>query len=524
MRRTPPTHTERSVASLCASSHGTRAALHPLASPVQNASFVPTPQQDAVNRAIALTRDHILVQARAGTGKTSATVWWVGQILQREPKARVLALAFNRAIAEELSARLPQGATCHTFHGIGMSACRRARRMVEVDDNKMRKTIRFVVEKLLPNKDNLKREAVYQEAKGLMGLVINTRTDPSIVTDLEQMADDYEKPIEHRETAPVLAHSLAITRKAVNHLSYDCMLDHVIYYGYHLPTYDYVVVDEAQDTNLAQILLLERLLKETGRLIAVGDDRQAIYRFRGADSDSMAQLKQRFSIPKTYPLSVTFRCSKEVVKAARVIVPDYEAHHTNCDGEVIYADEDDCLENLRSIKGNAMVLCRRNAPLTRWCLWRLRLGLPSYIRGRDIGKGIAAMVEQHQGGNAQQTAHRVHLWAARRAKQLREKDRLGAAADLMDKSEIVSMIADERPDASTSALIERIKGMFRDTGRGVMFSTVHKAKGLEADHVLILHPELFGRRKPSVEDDNVKYVAITRAKKTLIMQRVPEEE
>jgi len=79
---------------------------------------------------------------------------------------------------------------------------------------------------------------------------------------------------------------------------------------------NYVFVDEAQDLNAVQRTLLRRMLTTVpgapSRLIAVGDPNQAIYGFRGADSDSMEQLQRDFNAT-VLPLSVSFRCSKAVV-------------------------------------------------------------------------------------------------------------------------------------------------------------------------------------------------------------------
>src|SRR5690606_18120963 len=98
--------------------------------------------------------------------------------------------------------------------------------------------------------------------------------------------------------------------------------------------FDNVLVDEAQDLNVAQRILIRRMLKEGGRLIAVGDPRQAIYGFRGADSDSFRLIGEEFNATDL-PLTVTFRCPKAVVAQAQRYVSHIQAHETAPEGEVI---------------------------------------------------------------------------------------------------------------------------------------------------------------------------------------------
>src|ERR1700722_1305373 len=79
-----------------------------------------------------------------------------------------------------------------------------------------------------------------------------------------------------------------------------------------LNTYDYVFIDEAQDLNIAQINLALNSCAKGGRIISCGDSNQAIYSFRGADSNAVNNIIERCQ-SKTFPLSVTYRCAKSIV-------------------------------------------------------------------------------------------------------------------------------------------------------------------------------------------------------------------
>jgi len=90
------------------------------------------------------------------------------------------------------------------------------------------------------------------------------------------------------------------------------------------PTYDLVVVDEAQDMTASQLQLAIQSCRKGGRIAIVGDDRQAIYSFRGADSKSLDRLKGILKA-KELGLTTTYRCPKRVVEIASRYVPDFRA-------------------------------------------------------------------------------------------------------------------------------------------------------------------------------------------------------
>jgi superfamily I DNA/RNA helicase len=99
-------------------------------------------------------------------------------------------------------------------------------------------------------------------------------------------------------------------------IDFDDMLWLPVILGHKFSTLDWLFVDEAQDTNDIQIEILERSLGHSSRFVAVGDPHQAIYGFRGANSDALDKIVARFAC-RTLPLSVSYRCSKAVVAEAQ---------------------------------------------------------------------------------------------------------------------------------------------------------------------------------------------------------------
>ena len=98
------------------------------------------------------------------------------------------------------------------------------------------------------------------------------------------------------------------------------------------------------------------------RLIAVGDEKQSIYAFAGADTQSIRNLKRNFALEEL-PLNICYRCPENVIKIAQEIVPSIDWNHSRDDkGEVKFLQEEDLGSN---IKANDVILARRNNDLVR---------------------------------------------------------------------------------------------------------------------------------------------------------------
>jgi len=147
--------------------------------------------------------------------------------------------------------------------------------------------------------------------------------------------------------------------------------------------WDLVVVDEAQDMNAAQLLLALGACRDEGRIAVVGDDRQAIYGFRGADSGSLDRLKSELAATEL-GLTITYRCPSSVVALAARLVPDYRAAPTAPAGIVRTIPEDGIAAQAQP---GDFVLSRKNAPLVGVCLRLLRRGSAPACRGRTSAAG-----------------------------------------------------------------------------------------------------------------------------------------
>jgi superfamily I DNA/RNA helicase len=285
--------------------------------------------------------------------------------------------------------------------------------------------------------------------------------------------------------------------------------------------HDWVLVDEAQDTNATRRALALRMLKRGGRLVAVGDPRQAIYGFTGADSDALDLIAQAVSAVRL-PLTVTYRCPKTVVAYAKQWVSHIEAAPTAPDGEVRQNCDRKDLAKLAT-PGDA-VLCRFTAPLITNVYAFIAAGIPARVEGREIGEGLKALATRWKTDSLTQLGTYLEAYCEAETGKLRAKEKESKARALEDKVTCLSVIMKKVQEANRKAtvadVLTQIDLIFADgTGPAVTFSTIHKSKGREWNRVvwLLTGPSPWARKDwERVQEENLCYVAATRAKQTLI--------
>jgi DNA helicase-2/ATP-dependent DNA helicase PcrA len=458
--------------------------------------------QQAVFEFVQRGTGHGVVLARAGSGKTTTIV----EACKRAPlAARVLFVAFNKSIADELSARVPGNTTASTLHSFGFRAIKAAwGARTKVDKDREKK----LAQGILP------RDAGHQTVNALCKLVSMAKA--WLVDDaqgLTELAESYQctagGDISAEQWARYAQHILRESRKRGD-VSFDDMVWLPVVERMNVDAYDMVFVDETQDLNRAQVELVVAAAGRAGRIVAVGDDRQAIYAFRGADSASIERLTERLKAT-VMPLSITYRCPVAVVELARQFVSDLTPANDAAPGNVVPGVG--CERMMGAIGAGDFVLSRTNAPLARLCLEALRDLKPAFSRGRDIGQGLAAMVRKSGVRTATEFAAWLDNHTRAEAARLVAANKSDKIDELNDRAETLHVLSEGC--TTTAEIIARIAELFDDAnpaGR-VMFSSTHRAKGLEADRVWML--ENTYKPKRGREEENLYYVAVTRARKEL---------
>ena len=481
----------------------------------------PTQEQDRIFKFTQKRPENILIKAYAGAGKTTTIV----EAVKLLPKDKnITFLAFNKHIQEELKTKLPSHVRCYTTYGLGMSAIKR----------KYGDSIQF---------DEFKADKLIQKKSKSWGLLEELRTEEEVALYLNNMkklcnlcrltlttnpkyipyvADRYDiplrKPKDVKRAMKVLD-TMSTDRRTFDYTDMIFMpaIDNAIWF---FPQ-DYVFVDEVQDLNRCQIRIIEKVLKKNrttkkieGRLIAVGDFFQGIYGFNAADEKSFEWF-EKFPKTKVMPLSVSFRCSKAVIEEAQKIVPDIKALPDAPEGTV---RDGNVLEEAQS---GDFVLCRTTMPLVKLFFQFLTQGKKAIIKGSDIGVHLIELI-----GKVNNLDRLITFWEAelenyrsdlKKEGILNPNDHSGYAT-LEDKVTTLLFLA--RVSDSILDLKHKIKSIFTDEIQGIVLSTVHKIKGLEANRVFIVRPDLLPMQtaKPwqYIQEKNLEYVAYTRAKLDLI--------
>jgi DNA helicase-2/ATP-dependent DNA helicase PcrA len=503
-----------------------------------------SPQQARAVDFVIYEEGDAILEAVAGSGKTH-TLLQMCQHLQ----GSVALCAFNKSIATELGFKLlkmgidTKRVRAQTFHSFGFSAWRRVAPGVKVNGEKLIDLARAM--SIPKNLQPFARAAVSLAKQACYGIDYDPRSEENWLTlvdhyDLEEKLylndDDLGNegdllPAGIEAAQRLLAQSIQLNEKVID---FDDMLFAPLLHDATFWLNDWVLIDEAQDTNNARLMMAERMLRADGRLIAVGDPRQAIYGFTGANADSMIRIEQRFNAIRL-PLTVSFRCSRRVVAHANIWVPEIEAAPEAPEGSVSSMS----MHEFRRIQPTPKdaVLCRVTKPLIEIAFDYIRRRIPVHVEGRDIGQGLLAIVRKwKKPKTVAELRGKIEEWKDREALKLLEKNQDAKLQSLEDKVDSLFCIMDSlNDDAPVKEIEHRIDELFRDTEpdgakRTVTLSTVHKAKGREWDKVYLygrnkFMPSKYAKQQWQIDqENNLIYVAVTRAKLHLVEVMVTKDE
>jgi DNA helicase-2/ATP-dependent DNA helicase PcrA len=472
----------------------------------------------------------------AGGAKTTTLV----EATRRWPYIqKAVFVAFNKSIADELKRRMYGSWQARTLHSLGLWITKTHLGDVTVDSSKIRTLLMqelgidevkkyFGFRGLLAAVGRL----VSGLKSGLVGISGNGKVDRGqVIPRVLPMADFFdidlpvygEKPSEFAElVADVYERSLLETSM----IDFDDMIAMPAMYAQSIrfPHYDVLLVDEAQDLNHSQHVLIENL--RPGRVLAVGDRFQAIYGWRGAMSNAMDVISDTFNTVNL-PLSICYRCDLEIIREAQKLVPEIQARPGAEQGVVRAINERHLADE---VQDGDFVLCRTTAPLIDLCLRLMLRGVRARVKGRDVGKRLQETIEKvaKEPICSEELSDRIRAWRRAMHDKYEGTEKEGRLVAIDDRSDSVLAFAGRYKDSEE--IINAVSSLFVDGESGVTLSTVHKAKGLEADRVFLIRPDLIPHpyaksQAQRAQERNIKYVAITRARHELVyVERDVREE
>ena len=466
--------------------------------------------QTSIFAFVATGAGNAIVEAVAGSGKSTTIIEAMKLV-----KGNSIFLAFNKAIADELKAK---GVNARTFHSLVFGPVMRFKGAQGPSFDKQRQLCR----ENMSSSDFKLYASFAQKLSGLakqqgVGFLTPDTFDTYQAIcnhhDLEPESDnaDFGKAIDY-------AQMLLQWSNESDLVDFDDMLYWAVKEKINLPKFDFVFVDEAQDTNMIQREILRMIMGPNSRIIAVGDPAQAIYGFRGADAQSLQSIATEFNAI-TLPLSISYRCPTSVVKYAQQWVSHIQAAPNAPEGLVEHHEEDWSPEMFRP---DDLVICRKSAPLLTLAFRCIRMNIPVQILGKEIGDGLKALIKKMNVNTLEKLTDRLQKYMMREVEKARAADDDKKIEAITDKVGcILFMIEGLKEDRrNIESLNAGIDYLFKDKSMCVKLCTLHKAKGLEADRVFWLNrndcPSTWARRPwQQTEELNLCYVAATRAKREL---------
>lgn len=469
-----------------------------------------------------------VVKAYAGSGKTATLIAAMKLV---PPKKKCIFLAFNKSVKEEIEQKLVghDNCTVKTVHGLGYAILSSYLEIQPtVDEFKYNSYLRHNINNLseanLTNKDDIE-----EYCNNIIQLLEFSRMNlAQSKREIEKVAKEYGIPTENDE----ISVTIKLMKWGRENLQTMDFTD-LVWLPYELDAnpkqfkYDWIFNDEAQDYSVAYVKLFQRCFKRGTRFVSCGDEFQSINQFAGASEQAFSTM---INTPNTqvFDLPMSYRCDRVIIKEANMFVPDIIARENAGLGLIKHDSK------LAEIKGDDMVLSRTNAEMFKVYTRLIKLGKPCYIKGSDDDdkNKLLVVINRFNVNNIlAKNFESDGLFPRMYNDMVNERNRMvGQGVDIIDaigskniqtKFDTISSLLTLAEDCDTTDdLIKKINKIYTNTDSGICISTIHKAKGLEANNVHIVcrstMPLKYAKTVSEIQQErNLIYVAITRAKHKL---------
>lgn len=474
-----------------------------------------------------------VVDAVAGAGKTTTLEQSIQLIKKVNPNASILYCVFNKHNQQEADRKFGHLCEVRTVHSLGFAAVKDhfSVRYLKANGYKYWDLAKEAAhERGLAGKEA--RQAV-GELKGLLDMTRLTLTDWHDEDALAAMCDAYDLMPDDwmiEAIGPLLDKSI-VEIEEKRRMDFTDMVFMPVHMDMAVSQYDWVLVDEAQDLSNVNRKIVLMHLSPFGRLIAVGDSRQAIMGFAGGSTRSY-ELIQEETDAITLPLSICYRCPTSHIHAVQPIVPHIEPSDFAKEGVREYVSYDFMREEAQP---GDLILSRKTAPLILNCLRMIRTGKPSYVKGAEIGKGLIkicnkAWGDKHDSLFEDEFEEALDAYEQREISKMIAKEKSEAViANFGDRIDSVRFIFEEYHPRTLAGMEGYITSLFNeDNPDAIVFCTVHRSKGLEAERVMVIEyddmPLMWKDQNEEqlTQEYNVKYVSGTRSMSELYLVTAAE--
>ena len=541
------------------------------------AKFPPNQYQQDILDWINNGEGNALIEAKAGSGKTSTLVLAAPQICQY---SNALFVAFNKHIVEELCAKpeLENYVKKKSEGGLGRLKIYTANSLGDMavkdylrnngyadnlnkclQDNKLFPILKdIVVDMCRTRKVQITEEMVWDMIRELRTVcnkvrckyITNSAEMAQVIIDQDKLCQFNLVEREDGLSYPYLPWAQIVeeaidlsTQSFQNEGTYDFVdqlylpVNLKLNFPFWLAPYtSFILVDEAQDMSAVQLALLKKVSnmpKRNGfktRFVFVGDTHQAIYAFAGADCHSIENIQRQFKTTEL-PLNICYRCPKKVIELAKEYVPDIEAAPDAIEGEIHSIPNEKICDY---VQPKDMVIARKNKDLAEVFLSIVLAGKPVYIKDKEMVDSTIKSIKKIGCKNVKALKEKIAKLHEEYKKQMRNPENQKQASAInngtMDIYDMIISLLNffikekkKSEESSVDSFIDFIKELFitEPSDNAVIVSSIHQVKGLEAKRVFIINYNQmpYTSDRASYDDNqqetNLLYIAITRAQEEL---------
>ena len=296
-------------------------------------------QLNTVQReAVTCTEGASLIVAGAGSGKTRVLTYRIAYLLQQGvPASRIMALTFTNKAAREMKERIQRLVDANdarylmmgTFHHV-------CTRLLRPNADKLGFTRDFTIYDTTDSKSVIKAickergldEKIYKPGavQSRISMLKNNGVSPAQYGANQQLLRE-DREVRMYELATVYE-QYQVRLRAANAMDFDDLLINTLVLMRTFPEvrtqiqeqFQYILVDEYQDTNYIQFLLVKTLAEPQNNICVVGDDAQSIYSFRGADIRNILNFRQQYPDAQLFKLERNYRSTQTIVNAANSLI------------------------------------------------------------------------------------------------------------------------------------------------------------------------------------------------------------
>lgn len=545
--------------------------------------FTPSKYQQKILDCFTNTNENILVNALAGSGKSSTIC-----LLTEHIDKSSIYIAFNASVVDEFKKKIKNPKVkVMTMHSLAYSIMlynveresqkdekpkgfgrQRSKKEVHLDNFKPYKILDDELTKRYGRYMDFSRRVFYKEQYvSLYNLCCLTMTDMSSMTDVDRLIDDhtlfvsfgeedFPKPSirEITETLKILDTKSKQTFETDGSISFTEML-YITYWkiknkDWEVPywaQYTNVMVDEGQDLSKLQLSFLPFIKRKNGRYVFVLDKNQAIYGFAGGDTNAWSSIPHLFAPMSSFDLPVCYRCAKSHLrKVNKLFGIPIKPRDDAPEGFVKNIDKD---EIVNYAEPGDMIVSRKNKWLADCILSLAKNGIPVYMEDKamvdDIKKIITKAkctsirgLKSHLEKAITSYYDKVKKLATKKAESVEDNEKKAEeVADATSKIDNINFLnailksyikAGNSLSTTTENFTKYVTNLLNvvPSPDCVRICSVHKAKGLEAENVFVLNEgkvayDFRQSKEQNVQEKNLSYISMTRAKNGLYLVKEP---